>query len=194
MAITLNDNDIRLISSQLDAFYTAYRSSIYYSEVHNSVIIQQSGAEFWTFQKYLLLYSLVVNWCEVFGLSAKNNHWKELTLENPNFTKQLYEASNFDYAGWTNYRKYVNDIKNSYLVEPDLYHHDKAEIDLYGIEVSLNVTHQWLNQLVADNESELTKEVVDRWPIHQRTFSRDCRLEFRALFGHEEQSHIADVI
>lgn len=190
----LNNNDIRRISNQLDAFYTAFRSNIYYSEIHNSVIIQQCDNEFWKFQKYLLLYSLIVNWCEVFGPNAKNNHWKEITLENRNFTKLLYEASNFDYAGWSSYRKYVNDVKNSYITEPDEYHHDDVKLDLYGIDVSLNVTHQWLNQMVEGSEDNLSSSVISRWPIDQRTFSRDCRQEFRALFGQDEQAMFAHAI
>ena len=188
----LDNSDIRRISNQLDAFYTAFRSSIYYSEVHNSITIQRHESDFWIFQEYLLLYSLVVNWCEVFGPAAKNNHWKEITLENQEFTKLLYDASNYDYAGWTNYRKYVNDIKNSYLADPDLYHHNKSEIDLYGIDVSLNVTHQWLNQLVLEHEDSLSKEIIDRWPICQRSFSYDSRKGFRELFGQESQLNLAN--
>ncbi len=190
----LNNNDIRRISNQLDAFYTAFRSDIYYNEVHNSVIIQQCDSDFWKFQKYLLLYSLIVNWCEVFGPNAKNNHWKEVTLENRNFTNLLYEASNYDYAGWSNYRKYINNVKNSYITEPDVYHHKDVTLDLYGIDVSLNVTHQWLNQMVEGSEDSLSSSVISRWPIKQRNFSRYCRLEFRALFVQDGQATFAHAL
>ena len=190
----INRDDIRRISNQLDAFYTAFRSGIYYEEVCNSVVIQQSGSEFWKFQKYLLLYSLVVNWCEVFGPHTVNNHWKEITFENRGFTSMLYERTSFDYTGWSNYRKEVDEIKKTFMTDPDLYHHDSAEIDLYGIEASLNITHQWLYDLVQENKENLPEEVINRWPIRNRTFSQDVRHEFRNLFNQEGEANITQAV
>ena len=81
MSGNLSDNDIKRISSQLDAFYTAFRSYIYYSEVRHTGAIRKHESEFWIFQKYLLLYSLIVNWCEVFGSNAKNNQGRKSISE-----------------------------------------------------------------------------------------------------------------
>lgn len=191
---SIENSDFIRISSQLDAFYTAFKSSIYYSEVCNSSYIQQSTSQFWEFQKYLLLYSLVINWCEVFGTNTNNNHWREITLESKEFTRLLYERTNYDYTSWLSYRKYMEDIKTTYLVDPDLYHHEDAHIDLYGIDASLNITHQWLNGLVKENKEKLSDELISRWPIKDRAFSQKLREEFRMLFNHDAESKIARVI
>ena len=190
----LSNDDIRRITNQLDVFYTAFRSSIYYSEVCCSTTIQQYESQFWKYQKYLLLYSLVINWCEVFGAHAKNNHWKEITLENKEYTKLLYDRTNFDYASWSAYRKYVDEIKYTYLVDPDIYHHENAEINLYGIDAVLNITHQWLNDLVNKNNSRLSDEIINKWPIKNHKFSQELREEFRALFNHDASPKISQVI
>ena len=190
----ISNDDIRRISNQLDAFYTAFRSSIYYSEVCCSAAIQQNNSDFWKFQKYLLLYSLVINWCEVFGVFYKNNHWKEITLENKEYTKLLYDRTNYDYDSWSNYRKYIEDVKNTYLVDPDLYHHESAKIDLYGIDAVLNITHQWLIDLVKENKSRLSDEMINKWPISNHKFSQELREEFRALFNHDASYKIAQAI
>ena len=174
---SIDNDDIRRISSQLDNFYTAYRSYIYYSLITSKANLEVSADSFWKFQKYLLLFSLVVNWCEVFGALAKNNHWKEITVENSEFTKLLYEQSNYDYSSWSSYRKYIEDTKKSYLINPDIYHHKDPKVDLTGIDVSLNVTHSWLNTLANNSASELASDVFEKWPI--------CNLEFRAEIEEE---------
>ena len=100
---SIDNDDIRRISQQLDNFYTAYRSYIYYSQVCNEVTLQKHANDYWKFQKYLLLFSLVVNWCEVFGAHTKNNHWKEITVENQEFNELLYKRGNYNYTSWSSF-------------------------------------------------------------------------------------------
>jgi hypothetical protein len=179
----LDNDDIRRISNELDNFYTAYKSYIYYTEVNNLPAAQTSEHQFWMFEKYLLLYSLVVNWCEVFGVTTKNNHWKEMTLENVEFTKLLYDATSYSYRDWMNYRKHINDQKNMYLSDPDQYHHNQIEIDLYGVGITLDVTHQWLVNCVSINKENLDKDILSRWPVNNRVFDKECRQDFRKIFN-----------
>ena len=97
---SITKDDLRRISKQLDNFYTAYISYIYYSLICGEDIEQKDASEFVKFQKYLLQFSMIVNWCEVFGANAQNNHWKEITTENQEFTKLLYERGDYNYSSW----------------------------------------------------------------------------------------------
>lgn len=174
---SVTNDDIRRIYNQLDNFYTAYRSYIYFTVLQdNAKLIAHSG-EFWNFQKYLLQFSMIVNWCEVFAPSSKNNHWKEITLENHEYTKLLYERGNYTYTDWYNYRKHIEEIKNSYLRHLDIYHHENMNIDLSGINTSLKITHIWLNKLAINTKQELMHEIYDRWPILNIELDRELEEE-----------------
>ena len=177
---TLDNDDIRRISSQLDNFYTAYRSYVYYSKIREKSEIESQANQFWKFQEFVLLFSMVVNWCEVFGPLAKNNHWKELTIEDTEYTKLIYEHGDYDYTSWMSYRKYIEDIKNSFIKNVDLYHHQDPNVDLSGIDVSLGVTHEWLNKLASNESSELSSEVFDKWPINNLALIEEIEEDFIA--------------
>lgn len=176
---SITNDDIRRISKELDNFYTAYRSNIYFTVLQNAIKPQTHSSEFWEFQKYLLQFSLIVNWCEVFGSLTQNNHWKEMTLENNEYTELLYEHGSYSYASWYTYRKYIEEIKKSYLKDLDVYHHENPDIDLSGINTSLRITHVWLNKLVTNSKTELINEIYDKWPISNAELDRELEKELR---------------
>ena len=180
---SIDNDDIRRISQQLDNFYTAYRSYIYYSQVCNEVTLQKHANDYWKFQKYLLLFSLVVNWCEVFGAHTKNNHWKEITVENQEFNELLYKRGNYNYTSWYSYRKYIEEVKKSYLTNLDVYHHANPDVDLTGMGASLSIIHAWLNNLAKKSKAKIKNEVYDRWPINNLDFDREIEEEFRNLLN-----------
>lgn len=174
---SITNDDVRRIYKELANFYTAYRSYIYFTALQSNTKPQTHSSEFWQFQKYLLQFSMIINWCEVFGPSTKNNHWKEITLENYGYTKLLYEHGNYTYTDWYNYRKYIEEIKKSYLKHLDIYHHENPDIDLSGIDASLKITHVWLNKLVTNTKEELMHEIYDRWPICNIELDRELEEE-----------------
>ncbi len=177
----INYADIKRISGQLDAFYTAYKCYIYYREIADTDLNNNKSSGFWKFQEFLLLYALLINWCEVFGISNKNSHWKEMTLENKEFTGVLYSESGYSYNEWTSYRKYINEIKNSFIVFPDQYHHIQENYDLRGVEISLEITHKWLYDIVKDSKDMPELNNLMKWPLLDLKFMEQLRKDMQQL-------------
>ena len=74
----------------------------------------------------------------------------------------------------------IEDIKNSFIKNVDLYHHQDPNVDLSGIDVSLGVTHEWLNKLASNESSELSSEVFDKWPINNLVLIEEIEEDFIA--------------
>jgi hypothetical protein len=130
----------------------------------------QEREEPWGTLEFTLQYSLLANWNEVYGIEKKNNHWKEITLENQEFVRRLYEAAGLDYRGWTDYRNYVNELRHDFVLFPDPYHHSGQEYDLGALQVSLAVSHQWMYELVSANEELANGEDIGKWPLQQQDY------------------------
>ena len=180
--ISVDSNDVRRISNQLDFFYTAFRCYFYFSIINTANLNGHQCQEFWRLQRYALFHSLVFNWCELFIPGTENNHWRELTIECPEYTKVFYESSGFNYVEWTQYRNYINEVKNSFLTFPDLYHHQEFTFDLHGIESSLRITQQWLNALLLNKKNKVNVKDLEKWPIKEQNYAEKLQEEVTRLF------------
>ena len=176
-----NLSDIQRISRELDAFYTALRAHVYFTEFQKQRDVRRNNAAFWDFAEFTILYSLLINWNEIFGIEARNNHWKEVTLEDPDFVKRLYEAGQFSYASWTEYRSYVNELKHDFVLFPDPYHHRGREYDLAGIGASLEVTQGWLIGLVTGNDDLVDADELCKWPMADENHIASLENEVRKV-------------
>ena len=181
--IHIDKSDITRISRELDAFYTSVKCFCYFSGIRQQNTTDGDGAEFRDFIEFTLLHTLLANWTEVFGIGEKNNHWKEITLENPEFIDRLYRAGEFDYKSWTEYRNYVNDLSHDFILFPDPYHHKDQQYDLKGIEASLEITHQWLNELVSSNKNLVASEEIKKWPVEEKNHTDTLKLAVQDIFG-----------
>ncbi len=176
----LNNEDIRKVSGQLDTLYTALKCFIYYTEIKNKLETTKQNIKCLEFIEFTLLYTLLINWNELFGLDKKNNHWKKITLEKPEFTNRLYQAGNYTYVSWSEYRSYINVLCNNFITFPDPYHHRDQSYDLHGVNVSLKVTHCWLQDLVKDSDIAMN-EKIKKWPITNKNHIEELKLQIHAI-------------
>ena len=95
-----------------------------------------------------------------------------MTLENNEYTELLYEHGNYSYASWYTYRKYIEEIKKSYLKDLDVYHHENPDIDLSGINTSLRITHVWLNKLVTNSKNIISRYLF--FLLSRKTMDHEC--------------------
>lgn len=177
--INVNQDDIRRAASQLDALYTSMKCFVYYTEIKKKQDIEKQNTECWDFIEFTLLYTMLINWNEAFGISSQSNHWKEITFEQPEFTAKLYAAGNFTYQSWTDYRTYINDLSNSFISFPDPYHHKNQDYALDGIKASLEVTHDWLNGLLENNAGILSSDESEKWPIANKNHISDLKQQIQ---------------
>ena len=133
--LKIDQDDIRRIAGQLDTLYTTLKCYVYYTEI-NKLDMQNNNARFWKFIEFTLMYTMLINWNEIFGINAKGNHWKELTFEQDEYIDTLYESGGYTYASWSDYRHEINDLSNSFISFPDPYHHKSQEYNLEGIKLS----------------------------------------------------------
>ena len=160
-----NNVDIKKISVQLDAFYTALNCFIYYSSINENKNAIGSVTNFWKLTEFIYLHTLLENWNKIFGLDCKNYHWKEITFEVPEYTKLFYEAGNFNYTSWTEYRTYMNELTHDFALFPDPYHHINQNYNLDGVKNSLEFTHNWLHELLFVKKKAKNIEELNKWPI-----------------------------
>ncbi len=179
--LNIDQDDIRRIAGQLDALYTALKCYVYYSEVKSYIETEKSNTHIWDFVEFTLLYTLLINWNEIFGINAKGAHWKELTSEQDDFIDKLYDSWEYNYSSWSEYRREINELCNSFISFPDPYHHKNQNYDLTGIKVSLEVTHHWLHDLVADNKDILSDEESEKWPLNNINHINDLKKEIQAV-------------
>ncbi len=76
----------------------------------------------------------------------------------------------------------MEEIKKSYLSNPDMFHHSETDIDFKGIEVSLSVTHLWLNTLFTNSELDIENSFLEKWPIDNLSINTQLEEEFHKLF------------
>ena len=174
---------IEKISRQLDAFYTALKSFIYYTELHKHINKGVNNQEFWNFFEFTSLYTTLVNWNEVFGVNKKNKHWKEITLEDSEYLKKLYTSGNFDYTSWTEYRNYINELNHNFILFPDPYHHKDQNYHLEGVKASLEVTHEWLHKLILEHKEIENNQLPNKWPIQSRNYIEELRQEVQTALS-----------
>ncbi len=179
----IDQDDIRRISGQLDTLYTALKCYVYYTEVKSKLDIEKNNAQCWGFIEFTLMYTMLINWNEIFGINAKGNHWKELTFEQDEYIDKLYDSGGYTYASWSEYRRKINDLCNTFISFPDPYHHKNQEYDLTGIKVSLEVTHHWLHKIVADASDILSNEEAEKWPIANINYIEELKKEIQAVFN-----------
>ena len=178
--IHIKEDDIRRVASQLDALYTSLKCFVYYTEVKNKLDIEKDNVQCWDFIEFTLMYTLLINWNEIFGINAKGVHWKEITFEQEEYMDRLYAAGEFNYASWYEYRQEINNLCNSFITHPDPYHHKNQEYNLKGIKLSLEMTHDWLHDLVAGNKGILSSEECDKWPMSNKNHIQDLKKEIQA--------------
>ena len=169
----------RKIADQLDSFYTSLKAFIYYSEIYKQLENGGDNQEFLNFLKFSLLNTMLISWYEVFGIEKKNMHWKEITLENPDYLRKIYDAGNYNYTSWTEYRNYISDLRNNFLNLPDYYHHETQEYDFKGVNTSLEITHKWLYELVSSNEELNNCEEFNKWPVKTKNYIDTIRKEIQ---------------
>ena len=179
MMLHIDKDDIRRAAGQLDALYTALKCFIYYTEIKNRHNTEKQSSNCWDFIEFTLLYSMLINWNEVFGINTKSDHWKEITFEQDEYTDTLYAAGGYTYASWYEFRRSINDLKNNFISFPDPYHYKNQDYDLEGIRTSLVVTHDWLYSLIANNEDILSKEESDKWPIMNKNLIEELKNEIQ---------------
>ena len=184
----IDNTFIEKISSQLDAFYSAIKAFIYYTELNKRIVKEVNNQAFWNFIEFTLLYTMLVNWNEVFGVNKKNKHWKEITLEDPIYLKKLYSAGNYNYTRWTEYRNYINELNNNFILFPDPYHHRDQNYDLEGVKVSLEVTHEWLYDLILENKDMINNQVFNKWPVDAKNYINDLKREVQAVLNEKLES------
>ena len=177
----INNVDIKKISAQLDAFYTALSCFIYYSYINENKNAISSITNFWKLTEFIYLYTLLENWNKVFGLDCKNNHWKEITFEVPEYTKLFYEAGNFNYTSWTEYRTYVNELTHDFALFPDPYHHINQNYNLDGVKNSLEFTHKWLHELLFVKKKAKNIEELNKWPISNKDHIDNLKKEIHTV-------------
>ena len=175
--LNIDQEDIRRISGQLDTLYTALKCFVYHTEVKDKVDADKNNNQFWEFIEFTLMYTLLINWNEIFGINAKGNHWKEITFEQDEYIDRLYELGNYDYTSWSDYRREINDLCNSFISFPDPYHHKNQQYNLEGIRVSLEITHEWLYKLVANTKDILSEEELSKWPILNKNHIENIKKE-----------------
>jgi hypothetical protein len=179
--IHLDKTDIGKISRQLDALYTAFKCFVYYTEIHKQHDSKRTNIEFWDFIEFTSLYTMLINWNEVFGIVKKNNHWKELTLEESEYINRLYQAGEYNYTSWMEYRSYISELCNDFIFFPDPYHHRDQKYNLDGIKTSLEVTHEWFHALVSDNEDLVKSGELNKWPITTKDHIGDLKQEIQTV-------------
>lgn len=175
----INNVDIKKISVQLDAFYTALSCFIYYSSINENKNTISSVTNFWKLTEFIYLYTLLENWNKIFGLDCKNYHWKEITFEVPEYTKLFYEAGNFNYTSWTEYRTYVNELTHDFALFPEPYHHINQNYNLDGIKNSLEFTHNWLHELLFVKKKAKNIEELNKWPISNKDHIDNLKKEIQ---------------
>ena len=177
----INNVDISKISVQLDAFYTALSCFIYYSYISENKNAFSSATNFWDLTEFIYLLTLLENWNKTFGLDCKNNHWKEITFEVPEYTKLFYEAGNFNYTSWTEYRAYVNELTHDFALFPDPYHHINQKYNLDGAKSSLEFTHDWLHELLFVKKKVKNIEELNKWPISNKDHIESLKKEIQSV-------------
>ena len=181
--IHINKDDIRRISKRLDALYTSIKCYIYYMEIKNKKDIEKQNTGCWNFIEFTLLYTLLINWNEVFGINTKQDHWKEITFEQDEYTDKLYAAGGYTYTSWYEFRRNINDLKNDFISFPDPYHHKDQNYDLEDIRISLVVTHDWLHSLIESKEDILSKEESEKWPIADKNHFEVLKEEMQSVLN-----------
>ena len=179
--LQIDKDDIRRVARQLDALYTGLKCFIYYTEIKNKQAVENDNTECWNFIEFTLLYTMLMNWNEVFGIHKNNKHWKEISSEQSEYTNRLYQAGEYTYTSWSEYRSYMNDLRNDFISFPDPYHHRDQNYNLKGIKVSLQVTHEWLHDLVTNNDDILNSEESEKWPIKNEHHIDELRKEIQAV-------------
>ncbi len=179
MILNINKDDIRRVAGQLDALYTALKCFIYYTEIINRLDTKEQNTNCWDFIEFTLLYTMLINWDEVFGINTKSCHWKEITLEQDEYIDTLYAAGAYTYTSWYEYRRNINDLKNNFISFPDPYHHKNQNYDLEGIRTSLVVTHNWLHGLIENNIGLLSKNESDKWPVMNKNLIEELKREIQ---------------
>lgn len=177
----INNVDIKKISVQLDAFYTALSCFIYYSSINENKNTISSVTNFWKLTEFIYLYTLLENWNKIFGLDCKNYHWKEITFEVPEYTKLFYEAGNFNYTSWTEYRTYVNELTHDFALFPEPYHHINQNYNLDGVKNSLEFTHNWLHELLFVKKKAKNIEELNKWPISNKDHIDNLKKEIQTV-------------
>lgn len=177
----INNVDIKKISVQLDAFYTALSCFIYYSSINENKNTISSVTNFWKLTEFIYLYTLLENWNKIFGLDCKNYHWKEITFEVPEYTKLFYEAGNFNYTSWTEYRTYVNELTHDFALFPEPYHHINQNYNLDGVKNSLEFTHNWLHELLFVKKKAKNIEELNKWPISIKDHIDNLKKEIQTV-------------
>ena len=175
--IKIDIADIEKISRQLDAFYTAYKGFVYYTELHDYQHKNAKIKNFWNFIEFMSLSTLLINWNEIFGITKKNESWKQITFEVPEYIKLLYKEGEFTYSTWTDYRNYINELCNDFIIFPDPYHHSDQKYNLEGIKCSLEITHDWLYKLVSCNNGLINSEYLNRWPVANKNYIKNLKRE-----------------
>ncbi len=181
--INIDKTHIKKVSRELDAFYTALKSFIYYTELNKQGTTKLNNSEFWSYIEFTLLYTMLVNWNEVFGVAKQNKHWNEITLEVSDYINKLYVAGEFNYTSWTEYRNYINELNHNFILFPDPYHHTDQKYNLEGIKVSLEVTHEWFHDLASSNEDIAKSEEINKWPIKDKDHINNLRQEIQAVIS-----------
>lgn len=160
-----NNFDIKKISPQLDTFYTAFSCFVYYSSINKFNKNKKLPSNFWKLTEFIYLNTLLENWNTIFGFDCKNNYWKEITFEVPEYTERFYSSYSYNYTSWTEYRAYINELTHNFFLYPDPYHHVDQAYDLEGVESTLLFTHEWLHKLIYIEKKVTSSEGVDKWPI-----------------------------
>lgn len=181
--LKIDQDDIRRISGQLDTLYTALKCYVYYTEVKNKLDSEKHISQCWDFIEFTLMYTMLINWNEIFGINAKGDHWKEVTFEQDDYIDELYDTGGYTYASWLEYRHEINDLCNSFISFPDPYHHKNQEYNLTGIKVSLQITHQWFHNLISNTKNILSSEESEKWPLTNLNHIEDLKKEIQVILN-----------
>ncbi len=127
--------------------YTGLRDMIYFTALEQRLGDGQECAPFWLHVKTDLFGAGVMNWCKLFGVDKEDPFWKQVTLEHPDFRRELYRVTGLDYQGWYDYRRQMSQFRNAMLVHPDPYADFEQVPEAAPALASLKLSHRWLHPL-----------------------------------------------
>ena len=149
-SVSIDENIVRKALVEAEVLYTAADCGLSYQALDARLGDQVTNNDFWFHTRGALRGSFVINWCKLFGVTATDQYWKRVTLEQKAFREAVYEATGFDYPAWDAYRKQMTDLK-AVLSEHLNPYYPIAELpDFEPAMKALRVAHEWLRQVVAE--------------------------------------------
>lgn len=149
-SVSIDDNIVRKAMAEAGVLYTAADCGMSYAALNDRLGDSVASNEFWFHTLGALRGSFVINWCKLFGVTASDNYWKRVTLEQKAFREALYDATGFDYQHWDSYRKAMSDLRAVLTDHLDPYYPIDDLPDFAPAMAVLKVTRQWLREVAAE--------------------------------------------